>query len=73
MPIFTNILSKVEQRMNFVHYQTCYTCSSDGTSHGTIYMDQQSPIAVLPHAEKLKSAMIKKHSQMSINSELTSM
>ena len=61
--IFKNISSKAEQQMSFVRYQTCYTCSANGTWHATIYMNWQSPTTVLPHAEYQYCMFMNQHQQ----------
>ena len=42
-PIFKNLSQKAEVKTTFVRDQTFCTHSADGTIHGTVYMNGQSP------------------------------
>ena len=50
MLLFETILSNVEQKLMFGHHQTCYARSTEGTVHGIIWKNQQSPSVFLHDA-----------------------
>ena len=49
-----NISSKAAQKTTVARYQTCYTNSTEGSIHESIWKNQQSPTVFLHDSKKYK-------------------
>ena len=70
-PIIKNKSQKAEVKTTFVRNQTFCTRSAHGTTHGTIYMNRQSPTTLLLDAESHQHRVTlrhKKHAHKRVNS-----